>query len=92
MVPSVLFIAAFAYSPIHLNVRRLDESAVSAKSMHLPLEELETNAESWLLKRITSCGFLSLSGDGSYTDKKENQIFLIYIRISEWSSCKVIYD
>jgi hypothetical protein len=45
MVPSVLFIAALAYSPIHLNVRRLDESAVTAKSMHLPLEELETNTE-----------------------------------------------
>jgi hypothetical protein len=26
-----------------------------------------------------------------YTDKKENKIFLIYIRKSEWSSCKVKY-
>ncbi len=27
-----------------------------------------------------------------YTDKKENQIFLIYKENSEWSSCKVIYE
>jgi hypothetical protein len=28
-----------------------------------------------------------------YTDKKENQLFLIYKEIHvEWSSCKVIYD
>ncbi len=28
----------------------------------------------------------------SYTDKKENKIFLIYKEIQKWSSCKVIYD
>jgi hypothetical protein len=53
MVPSVLFIAALAYSPIHLNVRRLDESAVSAKSMHLPLEELETTLKAGLYESIS---------------------------------------
>jgi hypothetical protein len=27
-----------------------------------------------------------------YTDKKENQIFLIYKEIQKWSSSKFIYD
>jgi GT2 family glycosyltransferase len=27
-----------------------------------------------------------------YTDKKENQIFLIYKEIQKWSSCKVLYE
>jgi hypothetical protein len=26
-----------------------------------------------------------------YTDKKENQIFLIYQEIQKWNSCKVMY-
>jgi hypothetical protein len=53
MVPSVLFIVALAYSLIHLNVRRLDESAVTAKSMQLPLEELETTLKAGLYECIS---------------------------------------